>query len=166
MPDVAPPEELPAARGFRKAEVPEAAKRNFSEERPFEFRLAPVETWQGAGPRYLWFKTIDKVPADDALNRCLLAYVSDHYLLAAPVSRHGLRIPNPQLRVASLDHAMWFHRSAAVDDWLLYVLDSPSASGSRGLALGNIFSRDGRLVATTAQEGLLRMVAKKTEKSP
>ena len=91
------------------------------------------------------------------LHRCLLAYVSDYYLLAAAVAGHGVRYPNPNFKLASLDHAMWFHRPARVDDWLLYVLDSPSASGARGLARGSIFARDGRLVASTAQEGLMRL---------
>ncbi len=160
MPKVTPPEELPPALGVRRVEGRTAADQespaNFIE-RPFEFRLNPVETWPSTGQEYLWFKTIDAVPDSPALHRCLLAYVSDYYLLAAAVARHGVGLTNRDFKLASLDHAMWFHRSARVDDWLLYVLDSPSASGARGLARGSIFTRDGRLVASTAQEGLMRL---------
>ncbi len=160
MPKVTPPEDLPQAVGLRRAAAPSAAGEESPAnlmERPFEFRLNPVETWRGSGQEYLWFKTVDAVPDNEVLHRCLLAYVSDYYLLAAAVAGHGVRYPNPNFKLASLDHAMWFHRPARVDDWLLYVLDSPSASGARGLARGSIFARDGRLVASTAQEGLMRL---------
>ena len=101
---------------------------------------------------------MDALPDDEALHRCLLAYVSDFNLLDTALMPHGVSSMVHSLVMASIDHAMWFHRSVRVDDWLLYSTDSPSASGARGFARGNIFSRDGRLVASTSQEGLLRWV--------
>jgi acyl-CoA thioesterase-2 len=92
------------------------------------------------------------------MHRCLLAYVSDFHLLDTALMPHGMAIAQPNLVMASIDHAMWFHRSVRLDDWLLYSTDSPSASSARGFARGSIFSRDGRLVASTSQEGLMRLV--------
>jgi acyl-CoA thioesterase-2 len=91
------------------------------------------------------------------LHRCLLAYVSDFYLLDTALMPHGLSMSASNMVIASIDHAMWFHRSLRVDDWLLYATDSPSASGARGFNRGSIFTREGRLVASVAQEGLLRV---------
>ena len=129
--------------------------------RPFEFRpvkppniMAP----QKAEPlRNIWFRAVDRLPGDEALHRCLLAYVSDFNLLDTAMIPHGFPAAPRKLVMASIDHAMWFHRSVRVDDWLLYATDSPSASGARGFARGSIFSRDGRLVASTSQEGLMRV---------
>ena len=98
-----------------------------------------------------------RCPTTRCVHRALLAYASDHGLLRAAMLPHGLSFMSGQVRAASLDHAMWFHRDFRIDDWLLYVLDSPSASGARGLCRGSIFTRDGRLVASTAQEGMLRV---------
>ncbi|MDM0036086.1 acyl-CoA thioesterase II [Variovorax sp. J22P271] len=105
----------------------------------------------------LWMRAIAPLPDDPNLHRALLAYASDHGLLGAAMRPHGLSFMSGQVRPASLDHAMWFHRDFRLDDWLLYSLDSPSASGARGLCRGSIFARDGRLVASTAQEGMLRV---------
>jgi acyl-CoA thioesterase-2 len=105
----------------------------------------------------LWFRPIEAVPGDDALHAALLAYVSDYHLLAAALVRHKVAPGRSGIVLASLDHAMWFHRPVSLDDWLLYVTDSPSASGSRGLARGSIFDRSGELIASTAQEGLMRV---------
>ena len=104
----------------------------------------------------IWFRAVDRLPDDVVLHQCLLAYASDYYLLGAAGLDARLSVEPRDLQMASIDHAMWFHRPARVDDWLLYVLDSPSASGSRGYARGSLYSRDGRLVASTAQEGLVR----------
>jgi acyl-CoA thioesterase-2 len=103
-----------------------------------------------------WFRAVGPVPEGEALHRCLLAYASDYYLLSACTIPHGILIEQAKMRVASIDHAMWFHRPVRVDDWLLYVVDSPSASGARGLARGSIYNQKGELVASTAQEGLFR----------
>ncbi len=105
----------------------------------------------------IWMRAIAPLPDDPVVHRALLAYASDHGLLRAAMLPHGLSFMSGQVRPASLDHAMWFHRDFRMDDWLLYVLDSPSASGARGLCRGSLFTRDGRLVASTAQEGMLRI---------
>jgi len=106
----------------------------------------------------IWMRAIAPLPDDPVVHRALLAYASDHGLLRAAMLPHGLSFMSGQVRPASLDHAMWFHRDFRMDDWLLYVLDSPSASGARGLCRGSLFTRDGRLVASTAQEGMLRII--------
>jgi len=105
----------------------------------------------------IWMRAIAPLPDNPVVHRALLAYASDHGLLRAAMLPHGLSFISGQVRPASLDHAMWFHRDFRMDDWLLYVLDSPSASGARGLCRGSLYSRDGRLVASTAQEGMLRV---------
>jgi acyl-CoA thioesterase-2 len=109
----------------------------------------------------IWMRAIAPLPDDPVVHRALLAYASDHGLLRAAMLPHGLSFMSGQVRPASLDHAMWFHRDFRMDDWLLYVLDSPSASGARGLCRGSLFTRDGRLVASTAQEGMLRIIDKR-----
>ena len=162
MPEVAPPEELPdlAASIRRHLEaLPEQKRRYWSLERPFEFRS--VEALDDDGPRpgvrHIWFRLIGRCPdVHQDLQRSLLAYVSDFHLLETATLPHGLSSRAGDVTLASLDHAMWFHRPVRIDDWHLYALISPSSSGSRGLAFGRIFDRAGRLVASTAQEGLLR----------
>ena len=105
----------------------------------------------------LWFKTVGPLPdAEPALHRALLAYASDAWFLTTSMLPHGVTWMSARMQVASLDHAMWFHAPFRADDWLLHVIDSPAASGARGLVLGRVFKRDGTLVATTAQEGLIR----------
>jgi acyl-CoA thioesterase II len=128
---------------FRPAELPDV-----SEDVPCEPHLK------------LWFRLIDRVPDDPILHRCLLAYASDHYLLTAASMDVRMATPRHEdLQLASIDHAMWFHRPARADEWLLYVVDSPTASAGRGFARGSIFSQKGRLVASTAQEVLVRKKA-------
>lgn len=161
MPEVPPPEQLRDI-GDLKAEllerVPEKVRRFFEHYRPFEFRHVRPPDYRTPEKRepvkQVWFKLVDTVPADQALHRCLLAYVSDYHLLDTANLPHGQ--PFFELQMASIDHAIWFHREVRVDDWLLYSIDSPSRSSSRGFARGSIFSRDGRLVASVAQEGLIR----------
>lgn len=168
MPTVPPPESL---RDIREAlaefgdRIPEGMRNVMMRERPFEFRPVNMDRFGGAPetrPKTMqqWFKAVDKVPEGEALHRALLAYASDYYLLSACTIPHGILIEQAKMRVASIDHAMWFHRSVRVDDWLLYVVDSPSASGARGLARGSIFNQKGELVASTAQEGLFRQLAR------
>jgi acyl-CoA thioesterase-2 len=166
MPDVPQPESLPDLEShYRKVadKLPPAARRVLEQKRPFEFR--PVQEpdeprrEKSAPLKYIWFRAVDKLPGDEALHRCLLAYVSDFHLLATALKPHGVSMISPKLVIASVDHAMWFHRGVRVDDWLLYAIDSPSASGARGFTRGSVFARDGRLIASAAQEGLIRVTA-------
>jgi acyl-CoA thioesterase II len=166
IPDVPPPESLPDTEAhYREVadQLPAAARQVLQQKRPFEFR--PVEPPDYLRPQkseplqYVWVRAVDKLPDDEALHRCLLAYVSDFHLLGTALKPHALSMIVPKLVLASIDHAMWFHRSVRVDDWLLYAIDSPSASGARGFARGSVFARDGRLVASAAQEGLIRVTS-------
>lgn len=108
----------------------------------------------------MWFRAAGDLPKDPALNACVLTYTSDLTLLGSSLIPHGVVIGSPTVQAASLDHAMWFHREIHADEWMLYDQTSPSASGARGLATGKIFAQDGTLVATVAQEGLIRPVAR------
>jgi acyl-CoA thioesterase-2 len=162
MPAVPPPESLPdQATLFAQAaaEAPPAVLRMLERKRPFEFRSVQPLDFKRLAPappsKQLWFRAVDQLPPDQALHRCLLAYVSDFHLLDTALKPHA--VPFEKLIVASIDHAMWFHRDLLIDDWLLYTLDSPSASGARGFTRGSIFARDGRLLASVAQEGLIRV---------
>lgn len=144
------------------AHLPEKMARFLQQERPFEFRRADNVDFLRPVPQppeqRVWLRTVDKLPDDDSLHRCLLAYVSDYGLLNTASLPHGNSFLTGNLITASIDHAMWFHRPFRIDEWLLYATDSPSASGARGFARGEFFTRDGRLVASTAQEGLMRVV--------
>lgn len=163
MPDVPPPESLPDLRTqvAQSTEIPAELKRWFGVQLPIEFRAVQAEDLISGKPSApgieFWFRAVDRLPDDDVLHRCVLAYASDFYLLRTAVQPHGVPFPSAKLRMASIDHAMWLHRPMRVDEWLLYSIDSPSAFGARGLSRGSIFSRDGRLVASVAQEGLIRM---------
>ncbi len=106
----------------------------------------------------MWFRLTDRVGDSPDLHQALLAYASDFQLLGTATYPHGISYYQPNVQMASLDHALWFHRPFRADDWLLYSIDSPSAQSSRGLARGQIYSRDGVLIASTAQEGLIRVV--------
>ena len=110
-------------------------------------------------PTLMVVSASNRLPDDDALHRCLLAYASDFYLLPTATVPHGQEQPGQQFMLASIDHAMWFHRPVRVDEWLLCVTDSPIATGARGFTRGSVFDRSGRLVASLAQEGLMRAVA-------
>jgi acyl-CoA thioesterase-2 len=167
MPKVPPPEELADMREMTAAVlemIPEKMHRYYTHERPFEVRpIQPVALLspESAEQRQLfWVKTVDGLPDDPEIHRYLLAYVSDYQLVATATLPHGIRFERDKLQLASLDHAMWFHRPFRLDDWLLYSMDSPNAGGARGLARGEIFTRDGVLVASTAQEGLIRIWSK------
>lgn len=109
--------------------------------------------------RRLWFRVAAPLPDDPALHRAMLAYVSDAHFITTAILPHGQSFLDPRLQLASLDHAMWFHEDARADDWLLYVMDSPRAGGARGLAFGHIYTRAGRMIASVAQEGLIRLHA-------
>jgi acyl-CoA thioesterase II len=164
MPQVPPPEELPESGGPPPelvARLPERVRRFFEQPRPFEFRtVRPIEYLRPrheAPVREIWFRAVAPIDGDEMLHRRLLAYVSDFFLLDTATLPHGTSFLRPTLVMASIDHAMWFHRPLRVDDWLLYAIDSPSASGARGFARASVFARDGRLVASAAQEGLVRV---------
>ena len=125
---------------------------------PIEFRHVEDSAEDGAPARKrLWFRLNGELPDDPALHRYLLAYSSDFNLLTTALVPHGIRFGDPKLQIASLDHSLWFHQDVAVNDWLLYDMDSPWAGGARGLARGSIYNRKGELVASSAQEGLTRL---------
>ena len=164
MPQVPKPDSLKdletLAREF-SGELPERMQRFLRWERPFLVR--PVDPQQflfrdNLTPiKQLWMKTAEGIPADSFLQPALLAYMSDYELIGTATLPHGLHATREGLQMASLDHAMWFHRPVRVDEWLLFALDSPAAAGGRGLARGYVFTEDGKLVATLAQEGLIRL---------
>ncbi len=167
MPDVPQPEELKTEQELIAAStrrLPELFRQRATAERPFEMRPInppedPFAPAKQPPHRAVWLKTVDRLPDDPRLHPYLLAYASDHGFIATAVMPHGVTWWTPGMQIASLDHVMWFHRPFRVDEWLLHVMDSPSASGARGLVRGRIFTRDGRLVASTAQEGLIRLRA-------
>lgn len=141
-------------------EIPEPLRAMALADRPIEIR--PVTRWNLLRParlpprRQLWYRVSGRLPDDPAVHRYLLAYASDFNFLPTAMMPHGVSWVTPGMQVASLDHAMWFHRPFRFDEWLLYDVQSPSASGARGLVLGRFYTRDGLLVASVAQEGLMR----------
>jgi acyl-CoA thioesterase-2 len=165
MPDVAGPEGLADVTEVAPEVIdrlPEKLRRFLLDERPFEFR--PVRPLNFTRPKKLppvkqvWIKAVDRLPDDASLHQNLLAYVSDYELLGTSVLPHGLSFGHGNVQMASLDHALWFHRELRVDEWLLYSFDSPTASGARGFARGQFFTPNGTLVASAAQEGLIRVL--------
>jgi acyl-CoA thioesterase II len=116
----------------------------------------PLRPTPGEPRQAVWFRAVDRIPDDPQLHRCILAYASDYHLVGTALRPHGRTWWQPSMIVASIDHALWFHRAARVDEWLLYSMDSPSAQSARGLARGLVHDRSGRLVASVAQEGLMR----------
>ena len=162
MPDDLPdPESLPSAAELL-ARVDNPVARHWAEGRPFDLRHVPSSIYftvdgERVAHQAVWFRAVGTLPDDPNLHRAALAYASDYSILESIQRRHGVSWITPGLKIASLDHAMWWHRFARVDDWLLYVQESPSASGGRGLALGRIYDREGTLVASVAQEGMVRV---------
>jgi acyl-CoA thioesterase-2 len=164
MPDAPPPEAVPTDQeryAHAAARVPKKIVERFAGEQPFEMRSVdapddPIQPSPLPPHRRVWLKTTGQLPDDPALHRYLLAYASDHAFLATALFPHGVTFLSGAVQIASLDHVMWFHAPFRVDDWLLHVIDSPAARGSRGLVRGRVFTREGRLVASTAQEGMLR----------
>jgi acyl-CoA thioesterase-2 len=152
--------ELESARRI-EAQIPEAIRDKILCRRPIEVRsinpMNPFAPEKREPVRNAWFKTIDRMPDDPRVHQYLLAYASDYALVTTSLYPHGHSFWQPEMQVASLDHAMWFHRGFRMDDWLLYTMESPNACKARGLAYGQIFTRDGVLVASVAQEGLIRL---------
>jgi acyl-CoA thioesterase II len=168
MPDVPLPESLPGeAKLYARfgALFPEAMSRWFAQDLPIEIRPVDLLHYLGhklAAPvQYVWVRASGALPDDPALHRAVLAYLSDMSLLDTALVAHGRTIFEPDSQVASLDHALWFHRPFRADEWLL-AQDSPNSGGAHGLTRGLIFGRDGRLVASVAQEGLIRLRGKPT----
>jgi len=164
MPDVPGPEGLPDRSDVPpevSARLHERLRAYLLRKRPFLIR--PVNAPDLLRPekmepiKHVWIKAVDSLPDDSLLHQALFAYVSDYELLSTATLPHAINFRDSNVQMASLDHAIWFHRPFRADEWLLFSYDSPSASGSRGLARGQVFSRDGRLVASTAQEGLMRI---------
>ncbi len=159
------PEDLPDERDIRANVMPlmpDPVRRYFESDRPIE--LKPVEygrylSREPMPPRFnAWIRATGRLPDDPAIHQCVLAYASDMTLLDSSLIAHGRTVFERSIQAASLDHALWFHRPFRADEWLLYAQDSPSASGALGFARGLIYTRDGTLVASVAQEGLIRDV--------
>jgi acyl-CoA thioesterase-2 len=164
MADVPMPETLPSEADLKAlflGSAPPVVRRYWERERPIEVRPVDLRHYVSREPlepvQRVWVKTTHPLPDDPDIHRCVLAYASDMTLLDTALFSHGRTLFDPDLQVASLDHALWFHRPFRADEWLLYAMDSPSTSGARGFTRGSLFSRDGTLIASVAQEGLLRI---------
>ncbi|MDG5749809.1 acyl-CoA thioesterase II [Qipengyuania sp. XHP0211] len=172
MPDVLPPEELKPDMEQRRAMVERMGDRMSEDQRKFVLRPRPIDMrtndklhWMNSEPRppraHSWFRTCAPLPDDAALHRAVIAYASDYTLLGTSALPHGLSWMRGELVGASLDHAIWFHRPARADEWLLYATDAPWSGSGRGYNRGRIFNRAGELVASVAQEGMMRKRVKK-----
>ncbi len=171
MPDVPPPNELTSETTLgeqylarlsdeARARIPRAMVERITGQRPIDVRpVDPIDpTNPGVRPpfRRVWFKTNGRLPDAQSIHQYMIAYASDFHFLVTAMQPHAVTWVTPGLQIASLDHAMWFHRPFRFDEWMLYDIDSPSAQGARGLSHGRWFCQDGRLVASTMQEGLMR----------
>lgn len=164
MPDVPPPEslrsELEIIRERAPRDLPEELHRIITQDRPIDFRLVedidPFQPTRQAPRRHMWIRAIGPMPAETLSHQAVLAYASDYGFIGTALQPHGRTFRRPDIQVASLDHSLWLHRHCRVDEWLLYEIESPAAAGARGFARGSIFTRDGVLVASVAQEGLMR----------
>jgi acyl-CoA thioesterase-2 len=164
MPEVPPPESLAREIDLVRARahlLPEPLRTLYTQDRPLDFRpVDPVDPFRPERReplRYLWLRAEGPMPDDPLAHQAVLAYASDYGLLGAALLPHALSFRSPTLQAASLDHALWFHRPFRVDEWLLYAMDSPSAAGARAFTRGTVYTREGVLVASTAQEGLTRL---------
>lgn len=163
MPEVAGPEglknELERALEYQHL-LPEAVRNSMLNPKPIEIRRVnrynPLKPEPSRPQQYIWFRADGPLPEDDHLHRYLFAYASDFNLLSTAALPHGISSLSPTIQMASLDHAVWFHRPLRMNDWLLYAMDSPSASGARGFSRGLVYNRAGELVASVAQESLMR----------
>jgi acyl-CoA thioesterase-2 len=168
MPSVPPPESLPTQQERLRAlgdRLPEVFRARVLAEQPFEVRPADASSDIVVGPmpasRIVWLRASGALPDDAGIHRAMLAYASDHAFITTALLPHGVGWHTRGMQVASLDHVMWFHESFRADEWLLYAIESPKAHGARGLVRGKVFTREGKLVASTAQEGLIRMREKR-----
>ncbi|MGE3624771.1 MAG: acyl-CoA thioesterase II [Hyphomicrobiales bacterium] len=163
MPEVPQPDDLPNLGDLKEEfidKLPAYIRAYWERERPIEIRPVDLSRFLSREKRrpvqHVWMRATGALPDDPALHQCVLAYASDFTLLDTALIAHGRTLFEPGLMLASLDHALWFHRAFRADDWLLYTQDSPSACGARGYTRGLVYTRDGRLVASAAQEGLVR----------
>jgi len=163
MPEVPPPESLPSEAELKAClidRVPPQVKAYWERERPIEIRPVDLSRYLTPGnhdpSQQVWIRATGELSNDQSLHQCVLAYASDFTLLDTALIAHGRFVFDPKLILASLDHALWFHRKLRADEWLLYAQDSPISGGGRAFCRGMLFTRDGKLVASTAQEGLLR----------
>ena len=163
MPKVPEPEQLVSDLEFYQQHaqlIPESLRSKFICEKPIEMRPVdfqnPFKQEVSPARRYVWFKANGPMPDDLRVHKYMLAYASDFNFLPTALQPHGKSFMAPNMQVATIDHAMWFHQDFRFDDWLLYAVDSPSASGGRGLVRGQFFNRAGTLVASTIQEGVIR----------
>ena len=163
MPDVPPPEALRSELDIireRAHDLPEHLRAVLTQDRPIDFRLVedidPFDPVKQKPARHMWVRAVGEMPDEALAHQAVLAYASDYGLLGAALQPHGRSYRRPDIMVASLDHGLWLHRPCRLDQWLLYVIDSPVSSGARGFSRGTIYTRDGQLVASVAQEGLMR----------
>ncbi|MEO1207471.1 MAG: acyl-CoA thioesterase II [Pseudomonadota bacterium] len=163
-PEVPPPEDLTGIRELALAhegELPPALVKYLTGPQPIDVRPIDLSRYTQRTPRepveHMWLRARDRLPDTDAVHASLLAYVSDFTLLQTALLGHGRLMTDPEIQLASLDHAMWFHRPFRADEWILYSMDSPNAGGARGFSRGQFFTKDGLLIASTAQEGLMRV---------
>lgn len=167
MPDVPQPEDLRPDAEIRRqiaSQLPDGnLRRLLMRPRPFDFRSVEPRDWSDPQVRephaHIWFRTVASLPDDRPIHRAVLAYVTDFQLLSTALQPHGLSFHLGQVKAASLDHAIWFHGDFRADNWMLYVTDSPWSGLARGFGRGQIFTRDGQLVASVAQEGMIRATA-------
>lgn len=164
MPEVQGPDDLPSEHQLRALiapMIPEKIRSVFERERPVEIRpIDPVNPFapvKKEAVRRQWMKSQSRLSDDPLLHMCILAFASDFGLMSTAMLPHGVSVIQSNVHAASLDHAMWFHRDFRIDEWLLYDMDAPNASASRGMNFGRVFKQDGTLVATVAQEGLMRL---------
>jgi len=163
MPDVPPPEqltnELELIRNIAD-KIPESLREVITQDRPIDFRpVSPNDPFhpEAREPvRYMWLRAIDRLPDEPIIHQAVLAYASDYGLLGTALLPHAVAPRSPTIQLATLDHALWAHRAFRADEWLLYAMDSPAAAGARGFSRGSFYTRDGTLVASVAQEGLMR----------
>jgi acyl-CoA thioesterase II len=166
MPNVPPPEDLPNEQQLVKkfeGDIPEDIRKYWQRERPIEMRPVDVTRYLDRGKhapeQAMWIRATDRLPDSLQLHQCVLAYASDFTLLDTALIAHGKLMFDHDMQMASLDHALWIHRPFRADEWLLYVQESPSSQAGRGFCRGSVFTRDGILVASVAQEGLIRQRA-------
>jgi len=164
MPDVPKPDELPSEADLKEkflSVAPENVRKYWERERPIELRpidLTHYFSKEKLPPQqYVWVRATGELPTDERIHQCVLAYASDMTLLDTSLFPHGTSVFSPKIQAASLDHSMWFHKPVKADEWLLYATDSTLSGGSRGLNRGMLFTERGELVASTAQEGLIRL---------
>jgi acyl-CoA thioesterase II len=164
MPEVPPPESLRSELDLireRAHLIPEEVRSTFTADQPIDFRpVDPIDPFapQPRKPvKYVWFRAQGEVPGSTPIHQSVLAYASDYGLLSSALLPHAVSLQSRSLQAASLDHSLWFHRPFRTDAWMLYMMESPTAGGARGFTRGSVFTRNGELVASVAQEGLVRI---------